>query len=488
MSGPGIDRLTALDASFLHMEREGLPLHVASVVTFEGGRLLDARGGLRLRELRTQVSARLDGLPRLRRRAVWPPLGAGRPCWVDDPHFDVANHVDSVRLPPGSGRDELRHHAEHVVAQSLPLDRPLWHLRFVTGLSDGRVGLIERVHHALVDGVSGVDVATVLFDLTPEVEPPRASAWSPTPPPTAAAMAVQGLAAQGLAPVRVLRSAAGALAHPVDVLRRGAHLATALGTVALDGVTAPRSSLNVAVGPSRQLAWIEASLREVKEAGRIHRATANDVVLASVAHGLRMLLLDRGDIIAADDVLKVLVPVSLRDDGQRGALGNRVGALLLRLPIGISDPIDRLQAVARTTERLKQRREATTTELLLGLADLLPAALSGRLARLTGEQRLVNVVVTNVPGPPFPLYCRGARMVDAFPVVPLGGNMAVGVAILSYDGALNVSLTADPEAVPDLEVLRTGIEDGFAAVGATCPRPRDEHAPALVGRSTPVSA
>lgn len=486
MTGHPIDRLTALDASFLHMERVGLPLHVASVATFEGGQLLDARGRLRLRELRAQVSARLDDLPRLRRRVVWPPLGAGRPCWVDDPDFDVDDHVDSVTLAPGSGSGALRRHAEQVVAQSLPLDRPLWHLRFVTGLPDGRVGLIERVHHALVDGVSGVDVATVLFDLTPDVEPSRPTTWTPAPAPSTAALALQGLASQSVAPVRALRSAAGALTHPVDAVRRGAHLATALGTVALDGVVAPRSSLNVPVGPSRQLAWIEARLRDVKEAGRIHRATANDVVLASVAHGLRALLLARGDGIAADEVLKVLVPVSLRDEGQRGALGNRVGALLLRLPIGIADPIDRLQAVARTTERLKQRREATTTDLLLGLADLLPAGLSGRLARLTGEQRLVNVVVTNVPGPPFPLYCRGARMIDAFPVVPLGGNMAIGVAILSYDGALNVSLTADPEAVPDLEVLRGGIEDGFAAVGAR-PRPWDS-ASSGTAAATPVSA
>jgi WS/DGAT/MGAT family acyltransferase len=249
--------------------------------------------------------------------------------------------------------------------------------------------------------------------------------------------------------------------------RLGADAAMAFGTIALDGVTAPRSPINVPVGRGRRLAWITTDLAEVKQAGRIHRATANDVVLASVAHGLRALLLERGEVIAPDDVLKVLVPVSLRDEGQRGTLGNRVGALLLRLPIGVGDPIDRLQAIARTTERLKARREATTSALLLAGADLLPAPLLAPLARLTDEQQMVNVIVTNVPGPPIPLFCRGARMLDAYPVVPLGGNLAVGVALLSYDGRLNISLTADAQQMPDLEQLRAGIEDGLAAVGAT---------------------
>lgn len=466
MSTQGPDRLTALDAAFLHIEREGLPIHVASVATFEAGPLLDDGGHLRLDELRAQVGARLDALPRLRRRVAWPPLGVARPCWVDDPDFDVANHVDTVELPRAAGPDALRHYAEQLVAERLAADQPLWQMRFVTGLGGGRVGLIERVHHALVDGVSGVDVATVLLDLSPAVEPLTPSRWEPAPPPRSVSLLVDGLRSQVTAPMRVLRAATGALVHPVRLVRHGTEAATALGTVVLDGVVAPLSPLNVPVGGERRLAWISTRLDEVKEAGRIHRATANDVALAAVAHGLRALLLERGEVISTDDVLKVLVPVSLRDEDHRGTLGNRVGALLLRLPIGIGDPIDRLQAIARTTERLKQRREATTTELLFAAADLLPPPLVGTLARMTEGQRLVNVIVTNVPGPSIPLYCRGARMLEAFPVIPLGGNLSVGVAILSYDGALNVSLTADPAQVPDLEILRKGVEDGFAAVGA----------------------
>lgn len=466
MTAPEIDRLTALDAAFLHIERDGLPIHVGSVATFEAGPLLDEEGELRLGELRAQVEQRLDQLPRLRRRLQWPALGLTSPCWVDDPDFDVADHVDAVHLPHTAGPDGLRHYAEYLMAQPLPRHRPLWHLQLVTGLPDGRIGILERVHHALVDGVSGVDVATVLFDLTPEVEPLTGSRWVPAPSHPRSLFA-SGAWAQVTAPARVLRAAAGALTRPVDLVRGAAEAATALGTVLGDGPLAPPSTLNVPVDGGRRLAWITTRLDDVKQAGRAHDATANDVVLTSVAHGLRALLLERGERVDPDDVLKVLVPVSLRDEGLRGTLGNQVGALLLRLPIGIGDPVERLRVVARTTARLKQRREATTSNLLLAAADLLSPLLVGHLAKLTDEQRIVNVVVTNVPGPQVPLYCRGARMLEAFPVVPLGGNMTIGVAILSYDGALNVSITADETHVPDLDVLRAGIEEGFAALGAT---------------------
>lgn len=462
-----VDRLTALDAAFLHIERPGLPIHIGSVGVFEAGPLLDADGELKLDELRAQVEQRLDRLPRLRRRIEWAPLGLTQPCWVDDPCFDVAQQVDAVHLPHTAGPDGLRHYAEYLMAEPLPRDRPLWHLQFVTGLPDGRVGLLERVHHALVDGVSGVDVAMVLLDLTPDIEPLTGSEWSPAPPPPAAAMLAGNLWNQLTAPARVLRASAGALRRPSQLARHGLEAATAFGTVLTDGLLAPRSPLNVPVDGVRQLAWVSTRLDEVKQAGRAHDATANDVVLAAVAHGLRALLLDRGERIDHDAVLKILAPVSLRDEGLRGTLGNQVGALLLRLPIGIGDPVERLAAIARATARLKRRREATTASLLLGAADLLPSPLIGRLAMLTEEQRMVNVVVTNVPGPSTPIYCRGARLLEAYPVVPLGGNLTISVAILSYDGALNISITADEGHVPDLDVLRTGIEEGFAAVDAT---------------------
>jgi WS/DGAT/MGAT family acyltransferase len=467
------DRLTALDAGFLHMERDGLPLHVASVATFEGAPLLDEDGHLRLDELRAQVVARLESLPRLRRRLAWTPFGVARPCWIDDPDFDIARHVDAVALGDDAGRglDGLRHLAEQLVAERLPYDRPLWHLRFVTGLPDGQVGLIERVHHALVDGVSGVDVATVLLDLTPDAEPLAPRPWTPAPPPGPVVRLADGLADRAATSVRLARGVASNALRPRRLIQQAASTASALATMAGDGLVAPRSLLNVPTGSDRRLAWVSVRLDDVRRTGKDHGATANDVVLGAVAHGLRALLLERREVVDGDAILKVLVPVSVRGDGERGALGNRVGALLLPLPIGLGDPVERLEAIAATTKRLKARREASVVDGLLTAAGFLPPALDGPIARLTGRQPFVNVVVTNVPGPPVPLYCRGARMLEAFPVVPLGGNLPLGVAILSYDGALNVSVTADGDVFPDLDVVRSGIEDGFVAVGAAW-RPR----------------
>jgi WS/DGAT/MGAT family acyltransferase len=476
-----IERLTALDAGFLHMERDGLPLHVASVATFEGAPLLDEDGRLPLEELRSQVVARLASLPRFRRRLAWTPFGIARPCWVDDPDFDVTHHVDAVDLGDaevgdtgegaGDGLAGLRRLAEQLVAERLPYDRPLWHLRFVTGLPGGRVGMIERVHHALVDGVSGVDVATVLLDLTPDALPVAPQPWTSPPAPGPLALLAGGVADRAATTLRLARAAAANVSRPLSAIRSIAATADAVAALAGDGLFAPRSLLNVPTGADRRLAWIGVRLDEVRRAGKDHDATVNDVVLCAVAHGLRALLLERGEVIDGGDILKVLVPVSVRGDAERGSLGNRVGALLLPLPIGLGDPTERLEAIAATTKRLKARREATAVDGLLTAAGFLPAALDGPIARLTGRQPFVNVVVTNVPGPPVPLYCRGARMLDAFPVVPLGGNLPLGVAILSYDGALNVSITADGAAFPDLDTVRLGIEEGFAAVGATW-RPR----------------
>lgn len=453
------DRLTALDAAFLFIERPGLPIHIASVGTLEAGPLLHADGTLRLDEIRAQVVTRLDDLPRFRRRIAWPRIPGVRPRWVDDAGFDVTEHVDAIDLP-AADTDALRHYAEHLIAEPLPDDRPRWQLRFVTGLTDDRIGLIERVHHALADGVSGVDVTTVLFDLTREPVESHPSTWAPLPRTSP----VTDLLVDALAPVRTLSGTVPALAHPAAVVRRAAAVARSAATVVADGVLAPRSGLNQPVGPTRHLSWIRADLDEVKEAGHRRGGTTNDVVLAAVAHGLRTLLLGRGETVMPGDVLKVLVPVSRRRDQQHGALGNRLGALFVPLPIGIGDPQVRLDAVIRTSAERKERDEMSTTELLLSAADLLPTDVVARLARLTDHQPFVNLVITNVPGPPVPIYCRGARLLEAFPVVPLGGNLTIGVAVLSYDGALNLGVTADAEHVPDLDVLTSGIEAGLAAL------------------------
>jgi WS/DGAT/MGAT family acyltransferase len=462
-----VDRLTALDTSFLCSEQPGMPMHVGAVATFEAGPLLDGRGRLRLDELQTRVDARLGALPRLRRRLAPVPFGLDRPHWIDDPEFEVTRHVGELCAPPPGDDATLRSLAARVLGETLPRDRPLWDLRFVTGLADDRVALVERVHHSLVDGVSGVDLATVLLDQEPDAAPPLSPpAWWAPPLPTVTAQLADGLWERAGDPVRAARRLADAARHPTRAVRAVRTVGMGLGTLVASGL-APRTSLNREPSGDLQLAWVRAQLDDVRTAGAAAGASVNDVVLTAVAGGLRWLLLERGEALPSDLLLKVLVPVSLRRVDECGTLGNRVGAIYAPLPIGVGDPQARLAAVTDGMRRLKERGDGEATGLLLDAADVLPAGASRLMSRAVEHQRIVNLVVTNVPGPPMPLYAAGARMLDAYPVVPLGANLAVGVAVLSYAGTLAMTLTADSVACPDVDTFAAGIEKALAQLGAS---------------------
>lgn len=451
------DRLTALDESFLSMERPGLPMHVASVATFEAGPLVDGGGALRLDDICGHVAARASLLPRLRHRLWTPPGGIDHRRWVDDEHFDVRRHIDVVEAPAPGDDDALRRLAAEAEAELLPRDRPLWHMRFVTGLRDGRVGLIQRTHHAMVDGVSGVDIAAVILDLTPEAGPDVADDWQPAHPPGAFDAVFDALRGTVRTPAWLLHQAEEYVRHPVTSLQRGQSLADALGTVLVDGLGAPACSLNVPVGPRRDLAWIRTELPALKGVGRRFDATLNDVVLTAIAGGLRAQFVGRGETVDPHRTVKILVPVSLRTEGERGALGNRVGAYLLHLPVGVESAEERLAASSEAMRRLKTHHEATASHALLGLADLLPTRVAEAIARGVDSQSLINLVVTNVPGPRDPLYLLGSRMLEAFPIVPLGGNLSLGVAILSYGEMLTIGVTVDPDTCTDVETFVAGV-------------------------------
>lgn len=494
-----VDRLTALDASFVWLEGPGVPIHVGAVATFEAAPLLAGRGRLRLDDLRDRVAARIGALPRLRRRLVPVPLGLDRPQWVDDPAFDVARHVGEVRVPAPGDDAALRRVAGRLQGEVLPRDRPLWDLRFVTGLDGDRVGLVERVHHALVDGVSGVDLATLLLDLEPDAPPPRPSTWTPDPAPEEAELLAAAIGERLADPARAVRAALAAGRHPSTVVGTVRTVATGLGSLVADGLLAPRTSLNAQPTGGRRLAWVRAVLDDVRGAGRGAGGSVNDVVLTAVAGGLRSLLLARGEGLPTDLVLKVLVPVSRRAADEHGTLGNRVGAIYAPLPVGIGDPEARLDLIAAAMRRLKAGPEGEATGLVLDAANVLPVGAARLLARAVGHQRLVNLVVTNVPGPPVPLYAAGARMLEAFPVVPLGANLSVGAAVLSYDGVLTITLTADDRVCRDVDVFAAGIERSLAELGVGTPAPveaggsaadggRSSRAAPTVGPATPAPA
>lgn len=461
-------RLSALETAYLRAEHPGTPLHVASVAFFEAAPFFNDDGSFRLETLRLRVGERLGLLPRLRQRLAEVPFAAGRPVWVDDADFDIANHVEVVAAPHPGDDHALMTFVTERYSELLDRAHPLWHLLFITGVADDRVVLLERVHHSLVDGVGGVGIATVLLDVERD---PAERAYPLVPiaadEPSLLALLRDAVAERALQPGRVIGTAlAHAVRHPTAAVSRGRDLVTSLSAASGDGWRAPRSSLNAPVGSSRQITFVRERLDTFREAGKPHGATVNDVVLSVVTGALRELLLSRGEFLASTDTLKALVPVSLRAPAAAGALGNEVAGLLVPLPVGIGDPRARLAAVTATTRRLKESHEDATSMAMMGSADMLPPRLLAQADRAIASQPFVNLVITNVPGPPFPLYALGAEMLEAFPIVPVAGNLTIGVAVLSYNGALNLGVTSDPETCPDAAVFVAGLHHSLAALSA----------------------
>ncbi len=454
------DRLSALDASFLHLERLETPMHVGAVSIFDGASFFDDSGRFRLAEVRRLVGSRLHLIPRFRRQIMQVPFEQGRPIWVDDGRFDIAYHVRLTALPAPGSREQLLALTARIQAQLLDRTRPLWELWFVEGLEGGKVALIQKTHHALVDGVSGVDVATVLLDFTPDptyLEPPR---WIVQAPPTPGRLLVDTLYERTTEPAEIARTVRHLVRTPQRTLERTGQMGRALSTLVDRNSIAPRTSINVAVGRRRRLEGVKVSLDDVKTIRKALGGTVNDVVLAGVAGGLRRLFESRGDDL--DIRMRALCPVSVRDTSESMQLGNRVSAMFVDLPIGVVDPVERLREIRATTEDLKEREQAVGAAFLVDLTQFAAPTLVGLAARVAHRQPFFNLVITNVPGPQVPLYCMGARMLEAYPVVPLTKNLALGIAILSYCGELHFGLYVDADAVPDVAVLAGGIADAFA--------------------------
>lgn len=443
------DRLTGLDSSFLHLEHDSAThMHVASCMVFDGPPPTHD-------ELVAHVEARLHLVPRYRQRLAFVPLSQGRPVWVDDPHFNTRYHVQHHALPQPGGEAELKQLAGRAFSQQLDRNKPLWELWLVEGLADGRFALLGKTHHALVDGISGVDITTVLFDLTPEPTstPSPDAPWVPRPLPTNAQLLADALLERTTVPGEIARGVRASLRAPRRVLKKVVDDLSAVGSFTLPGVRgAPPSPLNVPIGPHRRFTWSDAELSRVKAIKDALGGTVNDVVLATVAGGLGRYLRAHGHP-TIDLVLRAMIPVSVRADAERGALGNQVAAIWAGLPVGVTDPIERLELVKREMEGLKESGQAVGARVLTELTGFAPPTVMAQAARLQAHQRFFNLVVTNVPGPQLPLYVLGRRMQAIYPMVPLAQNQALGIAIMSYDGRISFGLNADFDALPDLELL-----------------------------------
>jgi diacylglycerol O-acyltransferase len=464
------DRLSPQDASFLHIEDDVSHMHIASISIFEGP-------PPPFEEVVAMVDAKLDLVPRYRQRVQWVPFELGRPVWVDDPHFNIEYHLRHTALPAPGGERELRKLVGRVMAQQLDRAKPLWEIWVVEGLEDGRWAMLAKTHHALVDGVSGTDLLAVIMDLSRDVVRLEPSRWTPRPEPSGFQLMVDALENVVQSPYEQVRAARA----QTRALRRlaGHVLEVAGGLFSLAGLVRPTppSSLNGPLGPHRRYAWATTSVDDIKRVRRALGGTFNDVVLASITNGFRELLLSRGEDV--DRVVRTLVPVSVRPRDTSGkAVGdgtyeNKVSAMFAELPVDIDDPALRLHVITEQMKDLKDSSQAVAGEALTSMSGFAPPmllALGMRLATRAG-QRNVNTVTTNVPGPQFPLYAAGRRMIRAFPYVPLGGQMRLGIAIFSYDGEVNFGITGDYDSTPDIDILAGGIEDGMTQMLKVCDQP-----------------
>ena len=454
-----MDRLNVLDARFLDAEDQDphASLAIASLAVFEGP-------APSFTDFREAIAARLHLVPRYRQKVRTVPFRLGPPVWVDDASFDIGFHVRRTALPAPGGDAELAALMGRVMSQRLDRDRPLWEYWFVEGLEDGRWALVSKVHHCMVDGVSGTDMYRVLLDLTPEPTPiPEAGAWEPARIPNRARLATGGLAELAAMPVQAAAAVVGGLSHPRQLGDRARTAGAGLAHLTAALRPAPRSSLVGSIGRQRRYAWVRQDLGDVLTTRTALGGTVNDVVLTAIAGGFRELLLSRGEE-PARHMVPTLVPVNVRAPGEESIRDNRVSALLPHLPVEVVDDVDRLHAIRREIAELKAGHESEAGEALVALGRFVPFGLASRAARaaLALPQREVVTVTTNVPGPRTPLYALGRQLIEMTPYVPIATRLRTGVAIITYCDRLTIGLTGDYDTTSDLGVLARGIEESFA--------------------------
>lgn len=446
------DRLSGLDSSFLHMERAGAHMHVASTSVFEGPSPSH-------REFQDHIAARLHLVPRFRQKLRFVPFGQGRPVWVDDPYLNLDYHVRQTALPAPGSEEQLRNLAARIFSQQLDRSKPLWELWLVEGLVGDRFAIIGKSHHALVDGVSGVDITTVLFDLErePANPPARPPKWAPRPEPTDLKLLGDALRERATSPREIVRGVRAALRGPRQVLKGVGDTSKMIGA----GLSAPPTPFNAEIGPHRRISFVSTDLATLKRVKDEHGGTVNDVVLSVVTGSLGNYLRARGHD-TEDLELRAMVPVSVRAEEEHGALGNRISAMMAPLPVWCQDPVQRLHLITGIMGDLKGSGQAVGAEILTRLVDFAPTTIASQAARLQPAQRFFNLVVTNVPGPQFPLYVLGREMQSIFPLVPLARRQALCVGIMSYNGTVNFGLVGDYDAMADLESFGFDLEGAIA--------------------------
>ena len=441
------ERLSAQDNSFLVSESANVPLHVGGVGIYALGDLAGETGGVDIRKFKQALEAQLHRIPRYREKLSYVPF-EGRPVWVDDPHFNIDYHVRHAALPKPGGIEELKKLTARITTRVLDRSRPLWEMWVIEGLSDDRFAIVNKIHHCMIDGTSGADVAQILMSPSPNQEIGEPRPFMPRPAPGATELVLDAAARLFAAPFDMLEGISALARQTADF---SGELRARVGAITdlVTSVVTPSSEtpMNGALSPHRRVDWLTLPLEDVKDVRRQLGCTVNDVVLATVTGAVRQYLIRRG--VRLDEIdFRVSAPVSTRNDHERGRLGNRVSSWIIPLPVQEADPMAWIQSISDSTRACKDSRQALGVELMMQAAEYLPAPVLALGARAASGP--INMIVTNVPGPPFPLFILGARLLELHPLVPLLDGTGLGVALFSYDGNLHVGLNADDGLIPDL--------------------------------------
>ena len=463
------ERLSSQDATLRCAETPVSPLQIGALCLFEAEPLIDDAGRLRLDELRGHIESRLRSIPRFRQKVLNAPWGQGRPVWVDDQSFDIANHVRSAALPRPGGPAELR--AFMVTLLEAPLDRsrPLWEMWFVEGVEGGRIAVVPKVNHVMADGMAVLESTFSILDLESRTYPETPPPWEPAALPRPGQLFLDALTDQVQRPIDLGRRVLAGLSHPARVVGGMRTLAKVVRSTA---VLAPKLSITHPVGPHRDFAWVPLPLEDLRKVAQAQRVTLNDVVLSIVAGALGHYL---GEGAERESVCPcVLVPVSAHD--RPGEAENLFSMMIADLPPGALDPISRLRATHAEMTARKTSGQTMIGPLLFALGGLVaPWLLRAFAAEVLKRQPFVNLAVTNLPGTDAPVYLLGSRLLELFPFVTVAGNVALIIGVLSYNGTLGVGLTADADVIGALDRLADGVQLATAELIAIARPARSLH-------------
>jgi diacylglycerol O-acyltransferase len=460
MAGTGYERLSAQDRSFLVFEGASAHMHLGGLAIFDAGPLRAAHGGIDIARIRAHIASRLSLVPRYRQRLAWMPI-LNRPVWVDDAHFNLHYHVRHTALPHPGADQQLKDLAARILSQQLDRGKPLWELWIIEGLEGGRFAMLVKTHHAIADGISTFDLLTALLSLAPDDTVAEPTAWVPRPTPSPWTLLRDELVRQTTAPLALALDLVRGLRAPRQLCTRVVEGVQAVWDFAGAGVPLPAGTpINGPIGPHRHFDWLTIDLDDVKLVKNRLGGTVNDVVLATVAGAVGSFLARRS-VDKRGLEYRVVVPVNVRPEEERGIINNRVSAWLMTLPIDEPDARRRFARVQATTGRLKTSKQALGPEVLGRAAEYAFPGLLTVGVRLAARLHPYNLIVTNVPGPQLPLYLLGARLLGGYPQVPLFENQGLAVALSSYCGALHWGFNADWDLVPDLGEFVAAVKAAF---------------------------